>query len=101
MELPGIEIQELTNDFIKFRLINTDLSVANAIRRIMISEVPTLAIEIVEIENNTSIIHDEYIVHRLGLVPLHHKNLVTFKAMKMHWVCILCMVYYGVLLYII
>lgn len=36
----------------------------------MIAEVPTLAIETVFIENNTSIIQDEVLSARLGLIPL-------------------------------
>lgn len=53
-----------------FSLIGIDASIANAFRRILISEVPTLAIEDVFIHNNTSIIQDEVLAHRLGLIPL-------------------------------
>eukprot|EP00520_Triparma_pacifica_P012768 CAMPEP_0118656390 /NCGR_PEP_ID=MMETSP0785-20121206/13465_1 /TAXON_ID=91992 /ORGANISM="Bolidomonas pacifica, Strain CCMP 1866" /LENGTH=385 /DNA_ID=CAMNT_0006549249 /DNA_START=65 /DNA_END=1219 /DNA_ORIENTATION=+ len=53
-----------------FSLKNVDVSFANALRRVMISEVPTVAIEIVYIDNNTSITHDEVLSHRLGLIPL-------------------------------
>lgn len=34
-------------------------------------KVPTLAIEHVYVWNNTSVIHDEILAHRLGLVPLN------------------------------
>jgi len=67
---PQIEILELKEDSISFLLTKTDTSVANALRRIMIAEVPTMAIDLVEFENNTSVLHDEFIAHRLGLIPL-------------------------------
>ena len=41
-------------------------SLANAIRR-SVSEVPTLAIEEVEIFKNDSALYDEMLAHRLGL----------------------------------
>jgi DNA-directed RNA polymerase alpha subunit len=44
---PGIEILDLAKDYIKFTLYNADLSIANALRRIMLSEVPTMAVEFV------------------------------------------------------
>ncbi len=42
-----------------FEMIGIDVSLANALRRIMIAEVPTMAIEHVYMWNNSSIIHDE------------------------------------------
>jgi len=54
----------------EFSLIGIDAAIANAFRRILIAEVPTLAIEDVFIFNNTSIIQDEVLAHRLGLIPL-------------------------------
>lgn len=53
-----------------FSLVGVDASIANAFRRILIAEIPTLAIEDVFILNNTSIIQDEVLAHRLGLIPL-------------------------------
>jgi DNA-directed RNA polymerases I and III subunit RPAC1 len=53
-----------------FSLIGIDAAVANAFRRIMIAEIPTLAIETVFVANNTSIIQDEVLAQRLGLIPL-------------------------------
>lgn len=52
-----------------FSLIGLDASVANAFRRIMIAEIPSLAIETVFVSNNTSVIQDEVLASRLGLVP--------------------------------
>lgn len=42
----------------------------NAIRRYIISEVPTLAIEDVELRKNEGILYDEMVAHRLGLIPI-------------------------------
>lgn len=36
----------------------------------MLSDVPSMAIEKVHVYNNTSIIQDEVLCHRLGLIPL-------------------------------
>eukprot|EP00536_Pseudo-nitzschia_multiseries_P003864 jgi/Psemu1/186719/e_gw1.61.100.1 len=54
-----------------FELIGCDASFANALRRILLAEVPTVAIENVYMWNNTSIIHDEVLAHRLGLIPIN------------------------------
>lgn len=46
------------------------LPLANTLRRIMMTEVPSMAIEDVVIIENSSPIYDEVLAHRLGLVPL-------------------------------
>ncbi|KAL2001195.1 hypothetical protein VTN02DRAFT_2120 [Thermoascus thermophilus] len=53
-----------------FSLIGLDAAIANAFRRILIAEIPTLAIEFVFVHNNTSVIQDEVLASRLGLIPL-------------------------------
>lgn len=66
----SIEIKHLNDEEIEFDVIGIDAPIANALRRILISEVPTMAIENVFVSNNTSIIPDEVIAHRLGLIPI-------------------------------
>lgn len=76
---PNIEIEDLTDNRIRFRLSNVSLAYANALRRIMIAEVPTMAIEFVTIRENTTPLHDEYIAHRLGLIPLLSSSIEHFN----------------------
>lgn len=65
-----------------FSLIGIDASVANAFRRIMIAEIPTVAIEYVFMHNNTSIIQDEVLAQRLGLVPFKGNKDGLHKYLK-------------------
>lgn len=69
---PKIEILSMQSHEIKFILSETDISVANTLRRIMIAEVPTLTIDLVEYSENSTVLNDEYIAHRLGLIPLRY-----------------------------
>ena len=48
----------------------TDCQTVNLFRQIIMSEIPTIAIEAVDIYTNISPHHEEYIAHRLGLIPL-------------------------------
>ena len=63
---PKLEIESSTEEKIVFRLKNVNKAYANSLRRIILSEVPTMAIEFVKIKINTSPLHDEFIAHRLG-----------------------------------
>jgi DNA-directed RNA polymerases I and III subunit RPAC1 len=66
----SIEIHQNDKNEATFSLIGIDTSIANAFRRILLAEVPTLAIERVYVENNTSVLADEVLAHRLGLIPI-------------------------------
>lgn len=65
-----IKINSLTADTMEFDMMGVDPAIANALRRILIAEVPTVAIEHVFMVNNTSIIQDEVLAHRMGLIPI-------------------------------
>lgn len=45
-------------------------AVMNTLRRLLSGEVPTLALEVIEIRKNGGILYDEVLAHRLGLLPL-------------------------------
>ncbi|GAA98845.1 hypothetical protein E5Q_05533 [Mixia osmundae IAM 14324] len=77
----GISILSLSPSEIEFDIIGIDAAIANALRRIMIAEVPTVAIETVFVFNNTSIVQDEVLSQRLGLVPLKiNPRQIDFKT---------------------
>ncbi|TNV77714.1 hypothetical protein FGO68_gene13265 [Halteria grandinella] len=65
-----IEILSLNDEEIVFDLVGAEPPLANALRRILIAEIPTMAIEKVNMWQNTSIIPDENLAHRIGLVPI-------------------------------
>ena len=48
----------------------TDPAFVNTLRRIMVSELPTMAIRRVTFVKNNSALFDEILAHRLGLLPL-------------------------------
>ena len=67
---PSIDILQKEDERIIIRFSNVPRQYVNAIRRLSISEIPTLAIDDVVILENSSVMHDEAIAHRLGLIPL-------------------------------
>ena len=80
-----LEIITENEEYIKFK-IQCDISMANALRRIMIAEVPSTAIDQVKMITNTSCLADEFISHRLGLIPIKDIDAeysLNIKAEKM------------------
>merc|ERR1712071_640542 len=69
----------------EFDIIGVDPSIPNALRRILISEVPTMAFDKVFLFNNTSIIQDEVLTHRLGLIPLKADPRMFEFKLKCSW----------------
>jgi len=55
---------------IEFEVEGITTALAGELRRIMISEIPTMAIEWVDFHKNDSVLWDEIIASRLGLIPL-------------------------------
>lgn len=70
MDSPSIRIIEINDNRIVMEFDNIPRQYVNALRRLSISEVPTFAIDDVVMLENSSVMHDEAVVHRLGLIPL-------------------------------
>ena len=65
-----MKIIESSDSHVKLLLKGIDRVYANAIRRFAISEVPCMAIDEIVIHDNSSVLYDEILAHRLGLIPL-------------------------------
>lgn len=68
--MSSINILERDNNHIAVEFIDIPRQYVNALRRLSISQVPTFAVDDVVILDNSSVMHDEAIAHRLGLIPL-------------------------------
>ncbi len=66
----NVEVIEHSRDVLKIVLHNVPVKIANSIRRSVMSLVPTLAVDKVIIFKNDSIMNDDMLAHRLGLIPL-------------------------------
>jgi len=65
-----VEVLSKNGQEIKFAVKEINIAFANELRRIMMSEVPTMAVEFVDFKKNDSAIPDELIANRIGLIPL-------------------------------
>src|SRR6267143_5702626 len=65
-----VKVIEDTAEKTALQLEGVDRSYANAIRRFCLSEVPSMAIDDVVILENSSVLYDEILSHRLGMIPL-------------------------------
>uniref|UniRef100_A0A2K6GF29 DNA-directed RNA polymerases I and III subunit RPAC1 n=1 Tax=Propithecus coquereli TaxID=379532 RepID=A0A2K6GF29_PROCO len=66
-----VDVVHMDENSLEFDMVGIDAAIANAFRRILLAEVPTMAVEKVLVYNNTSIVQDEILAHRLGLIPIH------------------------------
>ncbi|MDH3677561.1 MAG: DNA-directed RNA polymerase subunit D [Nitrosopumilus sp.] len=68
--MSSLEIVEKDERKISVKLKGIPLQYANALRRLCLNGVPVFAIDTVDILENSSVLPDEGLAHRLGLVPL-------------------------------
>lgn len=93
-----VKIKILHKNDVSLRLLieGTNSAFMNTLRRIMLSEVPSMAIDDVVIIENSSTIQDEFLAHRIGLIPLRTDldtyNLPEDCRCKSEFGCNLCRV---------
>ena len=75
---PHISNVRTENGFLKFSLLDCNMSIANALRRIIISDIPTFVFRTypysenkAEVTHNTTRFHNEIIKQRLSCIPIH------------------------------
>ena len=75
---PRISNLREENGFLKFTLLDCNMSIANALRRIIVSDIPTFVFRTypysenkAEITHNTTRFHNEIIKQRLSCIPIH------------------------------
>ncbi len=69
-DLSSLEVINKDNQKISVKLKGVPLQYANALRRVCLNGVPVFAIDTVDIIENSSVLPDEGLAHRLGLIPL-------------------------------
>ena len=86
---------KLDNETLTFEVHNLNSSLCNSIRRIIISEIETLGFRSsfdgggdINIEVNTSALHNEFLGHRLSLLPIHYpaNDISTFDIDKYEFI---------------
>jgi len=70
MKVMSLEVLEKNDRKLVFVIEGISIEMANAIRRIIISEMPVMAVDEVIILKNDSPLYDEIIAHRLSMIPL-------------------------------
>ena len=69
-DLSSLDVISKDSEKIAIKLKGVPLQYANALRRVCLNGVPVFAIDTVDIIQNTSVLPDEGLAHRLGLIPL-------------------------------
>ena len=75
ISLPEVENGTENKGTLTFTLKNTNVSIANALRRVILSEIKTVVIDTdensIHISHNTTRFHNEILKQRLGCIPVH------------------------------
>ena len=91
-----IKVLEKNENTMRLLIRGVSTPFINALRRNVLAEVPCMAIDEVVIIENSSVLHDEIIAHRLGLIPLKTDldsyNLPEECTCKSEFGCNLCRV---------
>lgn len=66
----SVKVLDKTDMYLRVVIEGAEPSLVNSLRRVFISDVPVLAIDEVIILDNTSVLYDEVLAHRLAMIPI-------------------------------
>lgn len=76
--MPVQSLKQINPNYIQFNITDIDVSLVNALRRIILSEYPTVGFNTddylnsdLKIKENTSFLHNEMLLHRISLIPIN------------------------------
>jgi len=76
-------------EVLTFKLLNVDVSIVNSIRRVILTEIPTLVFRgfphysnKIQIKKNNTKFNNEYLKHRISCVPIHIEDETEFENIK-------------------
>ncbi len=72
--MAGIRVVERSGNRVTLRIEGYSVALVNAVRRLILSDVPVMAVDFAYIYDNNTPIYDEMISHRLGLVVLESEE---------------------------
>ena len=87
--IPEISNVSTNNDIMTFKISNVNVSFVNALRRTILSDIPTAVFETIPYENNkctitenTSRLNNEILKQRLSCIPIHIKDLDILENLE-------------------
>ena len=76
------------NGELNFELVDTELSIVNSLRRVIITNIDSLVFRgfphkenLIKISKNNSKFNNEYLKHRIQCIPIHYDDESNFDAM--------------------
>ena len=89
MDIKIANYDKSETDTLKLDVYNCNSSFVNTLRRTIITEVETISFHTedyetsdIKIIENTSSLHNEFILHRIGLIPVNTQNIESFDVTK-------------------
>ena len=86
IKLPVVKQGTENKGVLTFTLENANVSIANALRRVLLSDIKTVVFDtdkdIINIIKNTTRFHNEILKQRLGCIPIHIKDLDNISNLQ-------------------